>query len=131
MTKFDLATPAGSIGAQPRPISPRDAGTFAVIGLVAVIVGAAALAYVMAPAQAPATTTHQTTTDGYAPTLPSAPGGGRLADANALTDGWLTRYGAGAAPEAVLVDGWMTRFGASSTNDLVDGWSVRYLVNDE
>lgn len=129
MTKLDLATPATGLGTQPRPIAARDAGTFAVFGLVALIVGAAALAFVMAPAQAPATT-QQTTIDGYAPNLPSGPGGGRTADANELTDGWLTRYGAGAAPATELVDGWMTRFGAQE-EELVDGWSVRYLVTDD
>ena len=137
MTKFDVATPATSLGAHPRPIAARDAGTFAVLGLSAVIIGSAALAYIMAPAHPESAASAQQTTidastltDGYLPGLQAAQRAARTAEANRLVDGWMTRLGTSSAA-GDLTDGWLTRYGAGPAEELVDGWSIRYLVTDE
>jgi hypothetical protein len=77
---------------------------------------------------APVTTTGATgeLVDGWMPAISAANAEARLAEANALRDGWSSAL---LVDEPELTDGWAPSL-LRPEPELVDGWAARYLVED-
>jgi len=107
---------------------PAGRAAMLIAAAFAILVIAFAVSAFAPDSEAPATTAGATgeLVDGWMPAISAANAEARLAEANAVRDGWSSAL---LVDEPEVTDGWASYL-LRPEPEVVDGWAARYLVED-